>query len=141
MCSVEGGKPKGSPAFSGNNKPKKIFRGDSMEQSREVSPGVGGDAGGSIGQAKHSHREMIFLPLTRATWKQVTNRELETGEIWIQYNFAPRAVMVHKFHFSRPVLNVTSSPSSYQLLGFGRNGNAQNGWNFIHRFQGGIAAG
>ena len=37
MCAVEGGKPKGSPAFSGNNKPKKIFRGNSMEQSREVS--------------------------------------------------------------------------------------------------------
>ena len=45
MCSVEGGKPKGSPAFSGNNKPKKIFRGDSMEQSREVSPGVEGTQG------------------------------------------------------------------------------------------------
>lgn len=100
QCAVEGGKPKGSPAFSGNNKPKKIFRSETMEQSREV-----------------------------------TSSDLDNGKIWIQYNFAPRAVMVHKFHFTRPVLNVTSSPSRYQLLGFGRNGNVNNGWNFIHRFQ------
>jgi len=100
LCAVEGGKAKGSSAFSGNNKPKKIFRGNSMEQSKEV-----------------------------------TNRDMETGKIWIQYNFSPRAVMVHKFHFSRPILNVTSTPSSYQLLGFGRDGNVSNGWNFIHRFQ------
>jgi len=99
-CAVEGGKAKGSDALSGNNKPKKIFRGSSMEQSAEV-----------------------------------TNDQLNRGEVWIQYNFAPRAVMVHKFHFSRPVLNVTSSPSSYQLVGWGRNGDPQNGWNYIHRFQ------
>ena len=36
LCAVEGGKAKGSSAFSGNNKPKKIFRGSTMEQSREV---------------------------------------------------------------------------------------------------------
>jgi len=100
MCAVEGGRAKGSAAFSGNNKPKKIFRESTMEQSRVVTSG-----------------------------------ELESGKIWIQYDFSPRTVMVHKFHFTRPVLNVTSSPSRYQLLRFGRNGNESNSWNFIHRFQ------
>jgi len=112
----------------------------SIDETRNLLCEVeGGKAKGCPSFSGHNKPMRIFKTDTMEISQEVTKKQLSDGEVWVEYNFAPRAVLVHKIHFRRPNLNVSSSPSSYQLLGFGnirlRNGTEETRWTLIHRFQ------